>query len=74
MDLPKKTHYGVTCKECTLTLWFSSQTQAELALEVSYPDLNLPMVNSPMGLAIGFGRFDHYCNSNNQNVKTASRK
>ena len=61
MDLPKKSRYGVTCPVCTLTKWFVNQTSAELSLVRSYPDMGLAMVDTPLGLCIGLGKFDHIC-------------
>ena len=61
MDLPKRNRYGVTCPVCTSTKWYDNQFLAEFVLVRSYPDMGLAMIDSPMGLCIGVGKFDHIC-------------
>jgi len=61
MDLPIRKHYGVMCARCESCLWTSSQREAELRLDVSFPDHGGVILETPMGVLIGYGRFQHVC-------------
>ena len=61
MDLPKANSYGISCEVCELLFFNASQEKIELMVDKSFDDAGIPLMLTPMGLVIGFGRFPHVC-------------
>ena len=61
MDLPKASNYGISCIVCDLLFFNASQEKIELMVDKSFQDAGMPLMETPMGIVIGFGRFPHLC-------------
>lgn len=59
--MPRRKYYGVMCPRCESVLWYASQLEAQLKLDISFTDKGVELIDTPLGIAIGLGRFPHVC-------------